>query len=87
MNVTQTKQFKKDVKRQKKRGKDLGKLANLVELLIQSPDLPAEYRDHVLTGNWTGRKDCHLEPDWILIYRRNESELRLERTGSHSDLF
>lgn len=87
MNLTQTKQFKKDVKTQKKRGKDLDKLIKVVELLIEAPDLPAKYRDHILTGNWIGRKDCHLEPDWILIYKRDESELRLERTGSHSDLF
>lgn len=87
MNLTQTKQFKKDIKKQKKRGKDLNKMSKVVELLIQSPDLPPEYQDHSLTGNWIGRKDCHLEPDWILIYKRTESELRLERTGSHPDLF
>ena len=87
MNLSQTSQFKKDVKRQARRGKDLGKLEAIVRLLIEDPELPAMYRDHALVGSWIGRRDCHIEPDWILIYRITEDELRLERTGTHNDLF
>lgn len=87
MKVSQTAQFKKDVKRLRKRGKDLEKLKTAVLLLLSEKPLPARYRDHPLTGRWAGHRDCHIEPDWLLIYRRLEGELRLERTGTHSDLF
>jgi mRNA interferase YafQ len=87
MRVSQTSQFKKDIKKQKKRGKDLGKLQAVVDLLVEGNPLPPIYRDHALVGDWTGHRDCHLEPDWLLIYRMLEDEIRLERTGTHSDLF
>jgi len=87
MKLSQTAQFKRDMKRQIKRGKDQRKLVKLVELLLSSHSLPAPYRDHPLKGTWKGRRDCHVEPDWILIYRKTQHELLLERTGSHSDLF
>ncbi len=87
MRLSQTSQFKKDVKRQKKRGKDPGKLKAAIAILAAGKPLPREYQDHPLLGRWVGRHDCHLEPDWILIYRRTVDELRLERTGTHSDLF
>jgi mRNA interferase YafQ len=87
MKVSQTSQFKKDVKRQKKRGKDLEKIKTVIELLLIGKELPSKYRDHSLVGNWSGHRDCHIEPDWLLIYRLMENELRLERTGSHADLF
>ena len=87
MKLSQTSQFRKDVKRQLKRGKDLSKLEAAIRLILEEQELPESYRDHPLTGNWKGRRDCHIEPDWILIYRITEDELRLERTGTHSDLF
>ena len=87
MNVAQTKQFKKDVKRMRKRGKDLKKVKAVIDLLVAEEPLPAKNRDHKLGGNWIGRRDCHIEPDWILIYKLTEDELLLERTGTHSDLF
>jgi mRNA interferase YafQ len=87
LNVAQTKQFKKDVKRMRKRGKDLDKIKAVIDLLVAEEPLPPKNRDHKLGGNWIGRRDCHIEPDWILIYKLTEDELLLERTGTHSDLF
>ena len=87
MNVAQTKQFKKDVKRMRKRGKDLEKIKAVIDLLVAGEPLPPKNRDHKLGGNWIGRRDCHVEPDWILIYKLTEDELLLERTGTHADLF
>ena len=87
MKVTQTTQFRKDVKRQRKRGKDLGKLMGVVDLLVSGADLPERLRDHALTGNWKGWRDCHVEPDWLLIYKLPGDELVLGRSGSHADLF
>jgi mRNA interferase YafQ len=87
MNVAQTKQFKKDVKRMRKRGKDLEKVKAVIDLLVAEEPLPPKNRDHKLGGNWIGRRDCHIEPDWVIIYKLTEDELLLERTGTHSDLF
>jgi mRNA interferase YafQ len=87
MNLAQTKQFKKDVKRMRKRGKELEKIKAVIDLLVAGEPLPPKNRDHKLGGNWIGRRDCHVEPDWILIYKLTEGELLLERTGTHSDLF
>jgi mRNA interferase YafQ len=87
MNVAQTKQFKKDVKRMRKRGKDLEKVKAVIDLLVAEEPLPPKNRDHKLGGNWIGRRDCHIEPDWVIIYKITEDELLLERTGTHSDLF
>ncbi|MFN4944505.1 MAG: type II toxin-antitoxin system YafQ family toxin [Akkermansiaceae bacterium] len=87
MKVTQSTQFKKDAKRQPKRGKDLDKLFDVIDLLISAKDLPASLRDQTLTGNWKGWRDCHIEPDWLLIYKMSPEELVLGRTGTHSDLF
>jgi mRNA interferase YafQ len=87
MRLSQTNQFKKDIKRLQKRGKDLGKLKSVIDLLIAKQPVPPKNRDHQLSGNWAGHRDCHIEPDWLLIYRLLEDELRLERTGTHSDLF
>ena len=79
--------FRRDVKLARKRGKDLAKLRTLVELLIEEQPLPPRCRDHALTGEWDGFRDCHIEPDWILIYRVDGADLYLVRTGTHSDLF
>ncbi|WP_193090789.1 type II toxin-antitoxin system YafQ family toxin [Advenella sp. FME57] len=80
-------QFKRDVKRAEKRGKDLDKLRTLLLMLIEEKPLPEKYRDHPLKGQWSGYRDAHIEPDWLLIYRVVGEELQLTRTGTHSDLF
>jgi mRNA interferase YafQ len=87
MNIQQTSQFKKDVKRQKRRGKDLEKLKAVIALLVSGDPLPPHYNDHALYGDWKRHRDCHVEPDWLLIYRLEGKTLFLERTGTHSDLF
>jgi mRNA interferase YafQ len=87
MKVTQTAQFRKDVKQLRKRGKNLGHLTSIVGLLVSGDQLPDRFRDHALTGNWKGWRDCHIEPDWLLIYKPLSDELILGRSGSHSDLF
>lgn len=87
MRLTQTSQFKRDLRKQIKRGKNPEKVLKVVRILLDGKDLPETYKDHPLRGRWINRRDCHLEPDWILIYRITDEELRLERTGKHSDLF
>jgi mRNA interferase YafQ len=85
--IFQTSQFKKDFKRIKKQGKDLSKLKEVVSAISNSEALEERHSDHALIGNWSGSRDYHIEPDWILIYRVDRDFLFLERTGSHSDLF
>ena len=85
--VSQTTQFSRDIKKMEKRGKDLSKLKRIVTALALGETLNAKYRDHALIGTWKPARDCHIEPDWILIYTADEFTLRLERTGTHSDLF
>ncbi|MCI5150371.1 MAG: type II toxin-antitoxin system YafQ family toxin [Candidatus Electrothrix sp. MAN1_4] len=85
--VSQTRQFSRDLKRIAKRGKDLDKLKRVVTLLVKDKPLEPRHRDHALTGNWKHSRDCHIEPDWLLIYTLDDDSLRLERTGTHSDLF
>ncbi|MCC5833797.1 MAG: type II toxin-antitoxin system YafQ family toxin [Opitutales bacterium] len=87
MRITQTSQYKKDFKKQLKRGKDPEKLFSFLEILVEGKEIPDSYKDHPLRGRWAERRDCHLEPDWILIYLPKAEEIILERTGSHSDLF
>ena len=86
---SRTNQFKKDVKRAEKRGKDLSKLRAALDWLIEGDPLPPEYKDHPLRGNFAGSRDCHIEADWLLIYTlaENGTHVRFERTGTHSDLF
>ena len=82
-------QFKKDVKLAGRRGRNLAKLKAVMDRLIDGGVLPPLYKDHPLRGNFAGSRDCHIEPDWILIYTLAEknSHVRFERTGTHSDLF
>ncbi len=82
-----TKQFEKDIKKSKKRGKDLEKLKKALQILIEETKLPKQYKDHPLVGNYKDRRECHLEPDWLLIYKIESPTIIFERTGSHSDLF
>lgn len=79
--------FKKDIKRLQKRGKNLNKLKTVIDKLLDNQELETKYKDHALSGNWKGYRDCHIEPDWLLIYKITETNLFLVRTGSHSDLF
>jgi mRNA interferase YafQ len=87
MKLSQTSQFKKDIKKQLRKGKNQQKLLEVIELLLSENPLPGKNKDHPLKGNWKGRRDCHIEPDWVLIYKISKDELLLERTGTHSDLF
>ncbi len=86
-SISRTAQFKKDVKLAQKRGKDIDKLKEVLELLVNGLPLPARFRDHLLIGQYKGTRECHLEPDWLLIYEDSEEEVVLIRTGSHNDLF
>lgn len=81
--------FKKDFKRIKKRGYDISRLEKIVRLLANEVPLPEQFKDHNLSGNYNGFRECHIAPDWLLIYQVNNNELVLvlSRTGSHSDLF
>jgi len=81
--------FKKDYKRVKKRGYDIRLLEKVIGLLANEERLPAEYKDHSFIGDYKGCRECHISPDWLLIYEVKEQELLLYllRTGSHSDLF
>ncbi len=79
--------FKKDFKRLEKRGVDQEKLRRVIKLLLAEIPLEEQYRDHPLRGKFAGARDCHIEPDWVLIYAVVENGLRLIRTGSHTDLF
>ena len=87
MNLIYTSRFKKDFKRVMKRSKNEDELYDVVGMLLENKPLPGKYKDHFLGGKWTNRRECHIEPDWLLIYCVRENGLILERTGSHSDLF
>ncbi len=87
LKIVTTNQFKKDLKRDSKRGKNIDKLETVVNILQSGNNLEMRYRNHQLTGNWFPYYECHIEPDWLLIYQRTQTELILIRTGSHSDLF
>lgn len=84
--VTQTR-FEKDLKKYKKRGKDIGKLKAVIDMLQDEELLPPKYRNHKLKGNWVDCWECHIEPDWLLVYKKTTTELVLVAMGSHSDLF
>ena len=79
--------FERDLRRAEKQGKNLDKLELIVDLLQDGQPLPPRCRQHALRGNWTGHWDCHVEPDWLLLYRLTEKELVLVRTGCHAELF
>lgn len=82
-----TKQFSKDVKLNKKRGKDLRKLKEILASLIEKKRLPEKNRDHKLAGNFGECRECHIESDWLLIYKVEGEEIFFVRTGTHADLF
>lgn len=84
-----TKRFKKDLKNIIKSGYDISLLDKVVNILLQGKPLPEKYKDHNLTGNFVGHRECHITPDWLLIYFINDNTLTLTltRTGTHSKLF
>ena len=79
--------FVRDLRRLRKQRKDLNKLEVVVDLLQDQQPLPARCRSHALRGNWANHWDCHIEPDWLLLYKLTSLELILVRTGSHAELF
>ncbi len=81
--------FKKDYKRVVKRGYDIGKLTEVLEMLVAEKELPTKYKDHELKGNYVNCRECHITPDWLLVYEISGDNLilYLTRTGTHSDLF
>ncbi len=87
LTAHQTGQFRRDVKRMRKRGKSLEKLNQIMKLLIAQQTPPLRMRDHALTGNWAGYRECHIEPDWLLIYKVEPPIILFARTGTHADLF
>jgi mRNA interferase YafQ len=82
-----TRQFERDAKRMKKRGKNLDKLKIIIRCLVAEEPLDAIHRDHRLLGKWQGRRECHIESDWLLVYKTEIDRIIFERTGTHSDLF
>ena len=87
LNIRDKRSFRKDYKKLKSSGKDLSKLALVINTLAAKEELPERNLDHALTGNYLGNRECHVSPDWLLIYQTTEAELILVRTGSHSELF
>ena len=87
--IDRTSVFRRDYKRAVRRNLPMEKLQTVIALLASGEELPPKYRDHTLTGNWKNHRECHVAPDWLLIYQIQEDVLVLEltRTGSHADLF
>jgi mRNA interferase YafQ len=82
-----TRQFERDLKRMKERRKNIEKLKIILRSLIEEEELDPIHSDHKLIGNWLGRRECHIESDWLLTYKIEDNRIIFERTGSHSDLF
>jgi mRNA interferase YafQ len=86
-SIRRSAQFKKDVKQAQRGGKDMEKLLLVISKLTDGETLPKKYCDHPLKGGFKGKRDCHVEDDWLLIYAVEDNELILYRTGTHSQLF
>ena len=82
-----TNQFEKDLKKMEKRGKEVSKIKKVIRKLVNEERLEIKFKDHKLVGNYKGRRECHIESDWLIIYKLLDAEIIFERTGSHSDLF
>ncbi len=82
-----TRQFEKDIRRMLKRGKNSAKIKKIIAALAGEEQLGPQYRNHSLVGKFKGRRECHIEADWLLIYKTMRQEIVFERTGTHSDLF
>ncbi|WP_446008039.1 type II toxin-antitoxin system YafQ family toxin [Candidatus Electrothrix sp.] len=82
-----TRKFERDIKRMRKRGKNMDKIKLIIRSLVAEESLDPIHRDHRLIGNWKGRRECHIESDWLLIYQYQSDSIIFERTGTHTDLF
>lgn len=89
LKIKFSKRMKKSAERARKRGKDMNKLAKVLLMLSRQEELPPRHRDHALLGDLEGRRECHIEPDWLLVYKVIEGELMLYAmdTGTHADIF
>lgn len=89
LDIFYSAKFKKDAKLMKKQGRDMGLLRNIVNILAAEKPLDPIYKDHPLSGKYIGQRECHIQSDWLLVYKVEKKELRLTltRTGSHSVLF
>lgn len=87
LKISSRTKFKKELKLQEKRGKDIKIFLEVAKKLANEEPLETKYRNHVLKGNFKDRWECHLEPDWLLVYVKSDTEIIFERTGTHSDLF
>lgn len=87
LTIRQSTAFRRDVKRLRRQGRDITLLEEVIISLVSGRSLAPHYRDHTLVGNWFGFRECHIQPGWLLIYRIEEDELQLVRTGSHAALF
>lgn len=87
LQLIQEGRFEKDIKKAIKRGKDMQKLFDIINLLAQNKQLPIKNQNHKLQGNLKDYWECHIEPDWLLIYKKTSTTIILSRIGSHSDLF
>ncbi len=86
-NIIYTSRFKKDLKKIQKSGKSLDDFKEVVVNLINGKKIERRFKDHKLTGNYKSRRECHIAPDWLLVYKIEGDNIIFERTGSHSDLF
>lgn len=89
LKIIWTNQFKKDYKRALRRKKNISLLDDIIRKLSRGEPLPEKNKDHALSGNWIGHRECHIQPDWLLVYRIEDNVLvlTLARTGTHSDIF
>jgi mRNA interferase YafQ len=87
LKPVRTKQFKRDFKKVLRQSKDVKKLEAIIARLAMQEELDFKHKDHKLAGNFKGRRECHIEPDWLLVYKIDLDKIIFERTGSHSDLF
>lgn len=87
LNQSTSNRFDREVTKQVKRGKDIEKLIRVMDLIIEEKPLEKKHRDHPLSGNFDGFRECHIEPDWLLIYKIENGFVTFVRTGTHSDLF
>ena len=87
LNVVFKSRFKKDLKKLRSWNRNEDELLAVIDVLAHEQPLGGKFRDHVLIGNYAGCRECHIRPDWLLIYQTTETDLLLVRTGSHSELF
>jgi mRNA interferase YafQ len=87
LEIVQSSRFKRDIKKARKQGKPLAELQTAIKIIVQQKPLPKKFRDHNLGGDYANFRECHIRPDWLLIYKITERELQLARVGSHSELF